>query len=400
MAYITETRGAFDTSEYERRVEAVRATMRKHDLAALIVTSPENIYYLIGLNHQGYFAFTMLVFPVDGPLVLLTRGMESYIISKQAPDVESIGYSDSDDAGQAAVRAIRQAGVDSDRVGVDTQSMYFPPGVWEEMETTLTDVEWFDTSRSSSTDEQFRAGIIDHIRLIKSEAEIRYMRQAAAISDRAVRAGLAVAGVGANEQEIAAAVYHQMILGGSEYPGFVPLIRSSETLLEEHSTWRNNVLVAGDAVFLELSGTAARYHAPLTRMAYIADVPPGAERARELSLQALEAVQTALRPGARTGEVYSAWQDVVDEGLGHGDLRRHHCGYNVGIGYPPSWVGSSTVLGIRPDGKVRVEAGMAFHLLSWITDPNLSDYFVSDTVVVTDDGPQVLTTTPRTLLIE
>jgi Xaa-Pro dipeptidase len=135
-------------------------------------------------------------------------------------------------------------------------------------------------------------------------------------------------------------------------------------------------------------------------MAYLARAEPGAERARSLAVEAFDAVVSGLRPGVATGDVYDAWQEVIDQGLGAGRLRRHHCGYSVGIGFPPSWVGSSTVLGIRRGGKVEVAAGMTFHVLSWVTDPDLGDYFLSDTVIVTRDGADVVTTTPRHLVID
>jgi Xaa-Pro dipeptidase len=240
---------------------------------------------------------------------------------------------------------------------------------------------------------------VDEVRLVKSEAELEYIRRAAAISDRAVAAGIDIAGVGINEKEVAAAVYREMILGGGEYPGFVPLIRSSETLMEEHSTWRDRYLKPGDKIFMELSGAAARYHAPLTRMGFVGSVEPGAKRAQELALSAFSAVVDSLRPGVATGEVYNAWQSVVDDGLGHGNLIRHHCGYSVGIGFPPSWVGSSTVLGIRRGGLVEVEEGMVFHVLSWITDSELGDHFSSDTVIVGSTDNEVVTTTRHQLLI-
>ncbi|MFQ5529821.1 MAG: M24 family metallopeptidase [Gemmatimonadota bacterium] len=400
QAQITETRGAFDAAEYERRNATVRQAMVERDLAALLVTTPENIYYLIGLSHQGYFAFTMLIVLLDRPPILVTRAMERYTISKQASDVTHVGYDEGDDAGSVVVKAIEAAGYERERIGVDTSSMFFPPGVWEELEQNLGAVDWFDTSRSASTEPRFRAGLIDHIRLVKSEAEIRYLRQAAAISDRAARAGISLAGVGTNEREVAAAIYRAMILGGGEYPGFAPLVRSTETLMEEHSTWRNRVLTPGDKLFVELSGASARYHSPLGRMAYMAFAPPGAERPYTIATDALEAARATLRPGVRTGDVYEAWQRVVDDGLGHHRLQRHHCGYSVGIGFPPSWVGSSSVLGLRRDGLVKVEAGMAFHLLSWVTDETLGDYLVSDTALVTDDGAELLTSTPRRLAIE
>lgn len=395
------SRGVFPESDYVDRLARVRALMAAdgYDLDALIVTSPENIYYLIGLTHQGYFAFTMLLLPREGEPCLLTRRMEAYTISQQAPNIDHIGYGDDQQAGTEAVQTLQSHGVSGSRVGVDRSSMFLPAGIWEDLEEGLPGVEWVDTSRSPSTAKRFRTGLVDEARLVKSETELAYIRRAAAISDRAVSAGIATAGVGVNEKEVAAVVYKEMILGGGEYPGFVPLIRSSENLLEEHSTWRDRHLEPGEKLFMELSGASARYHAPLTRMAYIARAEPGAEQARGLAIAAFDAVVGAMRPGVETGVVYDAWQEVVDDGLGHDRLRRHHCGYSVGIGFPPSWVGSSTVLGIRRGGKVEIAAGMTFHVLSWITDTDIGDYFMSDTVIVGEGNNEVVTTTPRDLVI-
>jgi Xaa-Pro dipeptidase len=395
------SKGAFTAEEYAARVARVRSLMAadRYDLDALIVNSPENIYYLIGLTHQGYFAFTMLLLPREGEPSLLTRRMEAYTISRQAPDVDHVGYGDDEDAGSIALQTLQAKGFARARVGVDRSSMFLPAGVWEDLEQGLPGVEWIDSSRAPSTASRFRTGVVDEVRLIKSDAELAYVRQAAAISDRAVNAGMATAGPGVNETEVAAAVYGQMILGGGEYPGFVPLIRSSDSLLEEHSTWRDRELQPGEQLFIELSGSRARYHAPLTRMAHIAPVVRDTGKAQALALDALNAVVDALKPGVTTGEVYDTWQQVVDEGLGHQRLRRHHCGYSVGIGFPPSWVGSSSVLGIRSGGKVTVSASMTFHLLSWITDEVMGDHFVSETVVVGEHGAEVITTAPHTLVI-
>lgn len=402
MDHPTTFRGAFSTEEFADRLTRVRRLMRAHPrgIDALLITSPENIYYLIGLSHQGYFAFTMLVLPLDGPPALLTRSMERQTISQQAPEIEHIGYGDEEDAGTASLGAIKEMGIQTGAIGVDLSSMFFPAGVWHELEQGLPGVTWIDTSRSASTDPRFRAGLVDETRLVKSPAELEFIRKAAAISDRATLAGLGVAGAGVNEKEVAAEIYRAMILGGGEYPGFAPLIRSSETLMQEHATWRDRPLQAGEKLFIELSGSLNRYHAPLGRMSYISRAEPGAERVRQVAVEALEAVVGALKPGVPTGTIYQTWQEVVDTGLGHGRLRRHHCGYTVGIGFPPSWVGSSTVLGIRPGGVVEVKEGMVFHLLSWITDEALGDYFVSDTAVVGGEGAEIITTTPRHLLVE
>lgn len=342
----------------------------------------------------------MLVIVPDQDPLLLTRAMEAPTIARQTPDLIHVGYGDGDDAGDAAVRTLQGVGSGPTQIGIDLSSMFFPPEVYQQMCDSLESVEWYDTSRSSSTDPTFRTGLVDEIRLVKSPLEVEHIRLAAAITDRSIRAGLATAAVGVNEREVAAAVYQQMVLGGGEYPGFAPLVRSTDRLFFEHETWADRVFAPGDSVLMELSGCRFRYHAPATRMAYIATAPEKAATARQVALDALDAVTIALRPGMVTGDVYARWQEVVDEGLGHGKLRRHHCGYTVGIGFPPSWVGSSTVLGIRPGGKVPIRAGMVFHILSWISDDRLGNYFVSDSVLVGERSTETLTSTRRPLVVE
>lgn len=93
--------------------------------------------------------------------------------------------------------------------------------------------------------------------------------------------------------------------------------------------------------------------------------------------------------------MYAAWQRVVDRGLGHSRYRRHHCGYAVGIGFPPSWVGGAGVAGLRAGGTTQIQEGMTFHVLSWLLGQEPADYVVSDTVLVTPDGGEILTTTRR-----
>jgi Xaa-Pro dipeptidase len=372
----------FPAEEYETRVRDVRAAMRAHQLDALLLTSPENIFYLVGLSHQGYFAFTMLVFPVEGQPLLVTRSMELVTVTEQAPHVVHVGFADDEEPWTAAVRAIEQCGLDQAHLGAELDSMFFPPQVWEEMRAQLPGVQWSNGS-----------GVTEEIRLVKSPLEIELIRRAAALSDRAIRAGIDVAGVGMNEREVAAQVNHAMISGGSEHPGFVPLVRSARFLRHEHATWRDSVLVPGDSVFMELSASVNRYHAPLARMAFLGRAPAGIERSADVAIAGVNAICDALRPGAEAGDVYAAWQAVVDDALGAGVYRRHHCGYSVGVGFPPSWVGGSTVIGLRPGREMTIRARMVFHVLSWLLGTKLPDYVVSDTVLVTEHGAEVLTTT-------
>lgn len=371
----------FSPAEFDARVSRTRLAMDDAGLDALIVTSPENIYYLTGLNHQGHFAFTALVLPLDGPLLIVARAMEAPTIAAQVPQTTHVPYGDDQDPATVLTDAVLSGGPS---VGVEQASMTVPISVWKTLRTTLDGHRLLDGS-----------GIVERLRQVKSATEIQSVRLAAEASSRAMDAGLAAVAAGASQRELAAAVYAEMMLAGGEYPGFAPLIRSREALLQEHVARDDRPIAAGDAVFFELSASVGRYHAPLTRMAYVGSPPPGTDVAAAISAAGLEAVRANLKPGTVAADVYDAWQSVVDDGLGHTRYRRHHCGYLVGIGFPPSWTGGAGVTGLRRGSDLKIEEGMTFHVLSWLLGQEPADYVLSDTMLVTAAGGEILTTTRR-----
>jgi Xaa-Pro dipeptidase len=219
------------------------------------------------------------------------------------------------------------------------------------------------------------------------------MRQAARVSDVAADAAIDAVRQGATEREVAAACQFAMTTAGGTFPGFGPFIRSVARLGEEHTTWGDAAFSDGDSVFLELSGCVARYHAPLGRLIHVGSVPDGAAAMAGVAADAFDAVCEALRAGNPFSHVYTAWQRVVDA-AGFPHYRRHHCGYAVGIGVPPSWTGGNGVTGLRSDSDRVVQCGMSFHVLSWLMGTGRGDFFISNTVLVGEDGPEVLTKTP------
>jgi Xaa-Pro dipeptidase len=373
--------------EHRYRVAAVREDLAQHGLDALCVTGPEDVYYLTGLSHQGHFAFTMLVLPVTGEPAIVAREMEATTLSVQVPWCRHVPYRDHEHPADAVQSALRELPA-ATRLGVDKAGMWFPIETWERVSAGLDGATWVDCSR-----------LVARHREVKSEAEVACLRRAATISSAAMEAGLGAIRAGVHVRQVAAAIYAELVERGSEYPAMAPLIRFRENLLEEHATWPDRVVAPGDAVFVEMSASIGRYHAPLTRMAYVGELPEGTEVAAEIASGGLSAVTAALVPGARGGEVYAAWQEVVDAGLGHHRYRRHHCGYQIGIGFPPSWVGGPHVVGLRSDSRWRVRAGMTFHVLSWLLGQRPADYVLSDTVLVTEQGGRLLTSVDRRPLV-
>jgi Xaa-Pro dipeptidase len=427
----------FSTEEYAQRLDAVRQGIEERGLAGCLVSRPVNIYYLTGLNYQGYFAYQVLVVPLHDTPILVTRAMESATVRDQVPNLRHMGYSDGieplpaptdrsqdlllsaqtesgetvglepwsmslgvathreegltpDVASQVRTtcRAITEAGLGSGRIGLEKNSSLLPVNIAQGLFDRLPDVQWVDTS-----------GLVDACRLVQSPQELVCTRRAASISDAMMRAAIQTAGPGINEQTIMIAIYDAMLQSGSTYPAFLPLVRSTRTLEHEHGTWSDNLLLNGDYLFLELSGCCWRYHAPIGRLVFVGRAPDAAQHIHDVCQAAMERAAQRIGPGIQAREVYRVWQECVNQaGLTH--YRRHHCGYAVGIGFPPSWSGSGVPVGLRADSSMELRSGMVFHLMSWLLRTGQGDSFLSDTVAVTDDGCEILTTTPRMLIVK
>jgi Xaa-Pro dipeptidase len=361
--------------------------MAKLDLLACLISTPENVFYLTGLDHWGYFAPHVLIVPAAGEMVLVTRAMERVTVANHVKNARFDGHSDSETAGERAGHVLHDLGCAAGRIGLESASSGMARATAERLRQACPSAEWVDAS-----------GLVDELRMVKSPAERTLMRQAARVSDAAALAAIEAIGAGVSERDVAAACMAAMIGAGGTFPGQGPFIRSTARLGEEHTTWTDTRFASSDSVFLELSGCVARYHAPLGRLIHVGNASPDARATAGITAEAFDAVVGALRPGALFRDVYAAWQGVADAaGLSH--YRRHHCGYLVGIGIPPSWTGGTKPTGLRHDSDVVVRNGMTFHVLSWLMGTGRGDFFVSDTVLLDDDGPEVITRAPGGVIL-
>jgi Xaa-Pro dipeptidase len=379
-------RNPFSPEEIEGRVAALRNKIIDSDLDAAVVAAPENVFYLTGLDHWGYFAPHLLIVPLSECPVLVTRAMERVTIEKQVTTAIFRGHSDTETAADVARRVLSDLGLTNKRIGLE----YWASGLSHGLASSLRQsaaAEWIDFS-----------GVVDELRLVKSEAEQALLRRAAAVTEVAATAAIAAIHEGAAERDIAAECLAAMTRAGGHSPGFGPFIRPQSRLGEEHATWGDGKL-REESVFLELSGCVSRYHAPLGRLVRVGRFSDEDLSMAAIAEKALDAAVAGLRPGKKAKEVYQAWQNVVDDaGLRH--YRRHHCGYCVGIGIPPSWTGGNTVTGIRSDSDLIIRSGMTFHVLSWLMNTGHGNHFLSNAVLVSVSEAEVLTPSLPNIIIK
>ena len=377
----------FTPEEHETRLNNVRSKMEENSFDACLITSPENIYYLIGLDHQGYFGPHILIVPRDDQMIIVARAHEITTCERQAGNAIFKGYSDTQEAGEFVSNILKKMNLGTANIGIQKASLCFPPTISDSLKNHLPEVKWGDAN-----------GLVETFRMVKSSREIDYIKKAAGISDKMMQTAIDTAREGVSEKEIAACIHGVMIREGGEPPGFGPFIRSAERLPYEHEIWSDRILKKGDQLILEMAASFKRYHAPMGRLVYVSKAPQETSEVENICIEAQNETIQSMKPGTTFAEVFNTWQNVVNfNGLSH--YRRHHCGYSVGIAFHPSWTGGIGVVSLHDKSNLKIQSGMVFHQLSWLLGCGKGDYFVSDTVYVNETGGERITNTPRKLKI-
>jgi len=157
-----------------------------------------------------------------------------------------------------------------------------------------------------------------------------------------------------------------------------------------HALTANAVFMPGDTLVTGASAPVWSYNSELERTMFIGR--PSSEQVRlfDLMLGAQDTALAAMRPGARCSEVDSAVRAYYNR---HGLLEkhwRHHTGHCIGLRYhegPFLDTGDHTLL----------QPGMVFTVEPGIYDPEVGGFRHSDTVVITQEGIEMLTYYPRQL---
>lgn len=374
---------AFPPGEYDRRVAAARAALAGAGIDVMVVTGPENIFYLTGQQTPGYYTFQALVLPVDGEPAFVIRQLEyfNFIANTFIADAEV--YTDGDQPVDFLVDVIRRRGLAGRRIAIDKRGWFLPVAVYEALQERLGAVH-------------DGAGLIERGRAVKSPLEVEKLEQAARYVDAGLRAGFDAVRVGASENDLVAAMMGAAISAGSEYMGMEPLVSVGPRTGVPHGTWRRRRLGVDEPVFLEMAACHDRYHAALMRSAWVGAVPDEAIDMMKACQEALDAALDALKPGAPCSAPHAACQTVIDR-AGYTDRFRKRTGYSIGISFAPDW-GEGAILSLYSGVETELRPGMTFHIPPALRIYGRFTVGVSETVVITETGYRALGTLPRPLL--
>jgi len=366
----------FSMPEFERRLGEVRSVLAERELDAIIVTTPENIFYLTGYQTSGWFYLTALVVPLEDEPFMVTRLLEDSNVQARTWIEQSHPYADTDSPVTALRYSLEEHDLGGARIGLERHCYFFRATEQEQLMVSAANCTFVDCS-----------GLVEQIRLVKSDEEIGVMRKAASATEAGMLAGLEAVRPGVSENDVAAEMYHAMIKHGSEYPCLNPYVASGWRGALGHAHWERRTLESNEAVFLELGAVWHRYHAPMMRTVFCGDVPPEVKDAERFIQIAMTASIAALRPGMSASDVDALNRNILEK-FPHG-TQATRSGYSIGIAFTPEW-GEGQTLSLLAGEPRYLQENMTFHLIPWLQLPGLCGVGLSETVRITDSGCESL----------
>lgn len=385
----------FPKAEFEQRVANVKQRMVAAGFDLLICQDPANMGWLTGFDGWSFYTpQAVLVHLEEASPIWFGRAQDakSAHITTDLPAENIVGFSEPlvhhpvrhpfDELCELVIAR----GWGSARIGVELDAHYYTARAHQHIVRGL--------SNATISDNQ---GLVNWARLVKSEAELVYMREAGRIVTDTMNQALARLKPGVRQFEIIAEVYHAQITGFDnkfgDYTSLCPLIQVGEGTSTPHLTWTDEPLPDRGLIAMELGAARRHYHAPLTRTAHIGRPPAEVSRLAEVIVEGGDIALRAAKPGTTCEEVEAIWQDVLRR---NGYSKESRVGYSIGLNYPPDW-GERTA-SLRPGDTTELQAGMCFHFQSgvWLDDFGAA---VSEPFVVTESGGERLCNVARELIV-
>ncbi|MEL7624047.1 MAG: Xaa-Pro peptidase family protein [Clostridiales bacterium] len=233
------------------------------------------------------------------------------------------------------------------------------------------------------------------LRSVKVPEEIDRIRQASKALTAGMDAAVATVKAGIPEYEVLAEAEYAMGKAGSQGSSFRMQVLAHSRQMNIHPYAGKALLEDNAPVVIHLGATVEGYGAKMCRTVFLGNPPEECVRIYQVLKKVQDAAVAALMPGVTCAEVYDAAAEVIRQEGYERQWLMEHIGYGVGIRqsefYPI----------ISKDSPVVLEENMVVDLLlPTIYKPGLGGPRITDTILMTDQGPRYLTEYNREVIMK
>ncbi|MFC2068105.1 M24 family metallopeptidase [Chloroflexota bacterium] len=327
------------------RLEKLRKKLPEHEIDAIIVSNPENRYYL-----SGFYSSAGLLL----------------ISSKVAILATDFRYSEQAKARAATYDIIQIAGDMVDWFpeligGLGLKKLGFEAGhlthaLYREFTSVLRKI-------NSSIKLVATSGLVECLRAIKESEEIDLITQAVAISDNAFSYIESITHVGMKEEELAWELEKYMRENGSQALPFDIIVASGLNAAFPHAKPSRRALSLGDPVVIDIGAKIEGYCSDLSRTICLGKSDEKFNKIYDTILGAQMGVMAMIREGMMGGEVDQLARIIIEQ-AGYGKAFGHGLGHGIGLTpHEMPWLGPNSVDVLTSGMVITIEPGI--YLNGW-----------------------------------
>ena len=386
----------FTEEEYKNRLKKVQNSMQKKGIELLISQDTNNMNYLTGYDAWSFYYAQCVIVHVNaeeplcfvraqdaGGAYITTYLKRENVIVYEEKYIHTWPMHPYD----PLIELIKKNKWDKLNIGVEMDSHYFTAYCYEKLKQGLPSAKIKDSER-----------LVNWARLVKSDAEIKFMKGAALISQEAMKVAIKTINPGIRQCDAVAEIQKALFKGtpeiGGEYASISTLLPTGKGTSASHLTATDQKFVKGEATIIELSGVNKRYHCPMARTVQLGEPEQKKIDAMKATNEALDAGIAATKPGNTADDVAKKFWEVLDK---YKIKKESRTGYSIGIGYPPDW-GEHTLNIYKGDMTV-LQPNVCFHMIAVM---QFGDWGVeaSESVRVTEKGSELFCNFSRELHIK
>ena len=318
----------FSEEEFSSRRVRAREAIRAAGLDWLLVFHPVSIHWLTGSDAKSYQEFQcLLISAAPGPISILTREGERNEFQDDAlvDEIRTWGGGEIEDPLPVFARLVNDLGLVGTRIGMEVPAYYLHPHDYVRIKQLLGDHIVAEPTT-----------LIHDLKLVKSPAELAYIRKASLIADAGMEVFAAALIEGRTELAVAGDIYRCLLASGSGLAASPINLVSGERSSFSHGAPTERKLQKGDFGSVEYGAAYRRYTATIGRQFSLGEPTGRMRELYEVVRRACDACIAEIREGVPAHIPHEAAKRVIREaGFEHG--RVHTSGYGLAPGFPPTW---------------------------------------------------------------
>ena len=370
---------------FKKNLEKLKQDLNKNNIDLAVITDDDSIYYFTGYYdflHMSFGRPTILLVPKDSDTLLITPLIDAHLVKKNCPVDKIITWNDGVDnewRDELPKYIKKNVNVAIEKFKISTLVLNYISSLYEQ--ESLKNI----------------SPILDLIRMVKTEDELKIAKSAGKVAEAMMQAGKDAIGHNVPEYEVALATSQAGTRKAAEILEtefkdtdisplihFLQIMASGKDLPKTHHRSSTKLIKDGEPVFLCFCGMTNfhKFKLGFDRTFWLKEIRDESQiKTYETAVQSQKAALSVLGPGVKAEDVHAAYADTIQ---------------SAGYPYPTFRCGRATGFSMLEEpqlvsgNKTILQPGMVFAVDGSANEENFRAQ-VGDSFIITENGYEQIT---------